>query len=336
VGEVSRDAVLRRASEALELGRHAEAIELLADLVVTAPETDQGMAASRQLDTLVSGLSIEPASEWLADDATQRVGSTRSLLASGEPLPSVLVTLREGPARVAVHGLTMEFTFSSGDSSWDPVLVRTSEFGTASAPAPTGLEIATDVEVAVRPVARTTRAVLALREDPLVFTYDGPSAMFGAVAIGWVDGGQRAAPDVAEVLVSRLQPFGEVVIADLAAVGETMGLGAGGPEAVRAVAAHLDSAVLAVAHVEIQDVVQVEYGGRLYDIWKAEAVVRLTIYDPADSRAILAASSSPFSGQGGSEADAVADAMRVAAEELDSLLTQHERQLQSLPFGSLE
>ena len=88
--------------------------------------------------------------------------------------------------------------------------------------------------------------------------------------------------------------------------------------------------------LDVQAISQVEYQGRLYDIWKANAVVRFLLFDAIGGRSLVTLSSEPLAGQGGNQRDALVDIARVGAEALDSLIGANAEQFRSLVSGSRE
>jgi len=330
------DRLLVTGAESLELGNHAEALHDYALLTLLSPDSEQGRRAASELGRLSNGIRLEPSSEWLAPDGSQVSASTRELRSAGAPLPSVIATIGEGPARVAVHALTIQFVVTEGDTPGASMLLPTSEFGTATAPIQGEVSGTAPISVAAVPVVRTVRGQVALSSDPLVFVYDPPAAVFVAVTATLVGDRVLPAPELAAVVASGLRQIGSVAVIAASAVDGFLGANAGDPDAIRVILDANDAAILGVAVIDVQDVSQVEYDGKVYNIWKVDAVVRFSLFDPAGGRSLITLTSEPLGGQGGSEADALSDIARVGAQALDSLIGPRVEELRSLVAGSGE
>lgn len=325
--------LLARATESLELGNHAEALHDFVELTLLAPDSEQGVNAAAVLDELSSGLRLEPSAQWLAPDGSQISASTRTLKSTGSPLPSVIATLAEGPARVAVHGLMIEFTVSEGGSQGRSILVPTSELGTATAPILSDVAGTGGIEVSAVPVVTTDRGLVALSAEPLVFVYDPPASVF--VVLTALTFGDRIepAPGLADTVARRLRPIGSVAVQDGSTVDSFLRAYSGDPGAVRGILDANDAALLGVAVLEVLEISQVVFQGKVYDIWKADAVIRFALIDPLGGRSLVKLSSEPLAGQGGSERDALVDIGRVGADALDSLIGSNVDEIRTLVTG---
>ncbi len=325
-----------RAVESLKLGNHAEALHDFALLTLLAPDSDHGHRAASELDRLSSALRLEPAAPWLAPDGSQISASTRELKSTGAPLPSVIATISEGPARVAVHGLTIQFAVSESGVQGPSIVVPTSEFGTATAPIHSDVAGIGLVSVFATPVVVTDRGQVALAAEPLVFTYDPPASIFVALTAMLVEDRIEPAPGLAGSAAVGLRGIGPVAVQDGSTMDGFWGAYSGDPEAIRSILNANDATFLGVAVLDVQAISQVEYQGRLYDIWKANAVVRFLLFDAIGGRSLVTLSSEPLAGQGGNQRDALVDIARVGAEALDSLIGANAEQFRSLVSGSRE
>ncbi|MEE8440416.1 MAG: hypothetical protein V3S41_01750 [Spirochaetia bacterium] len=328
--------LLERAAQSLGLGNHAEALHDFVVLTLIAQHSDQGRRAASELERLSSGLLLEPSSPWLAPDGSQASASTRQLKSSGTPLPSVIVTISEGPARVAVHALMIQFTVTEGGVRKPSMLVPTSEFGTATAPIHSEVDGTGAISVSATPVVVTDYGQVALSGEPLVFIYDPPASVFVALTATLVQNEFEAAPELADVVAARLRPIGSVSVLDGSAVDGFVRAYSGDPDAIRRILNASDAALLGVAVLEVLGISQVKYGGRVYDIWKADAVVRFLLFDSVGGRSLITLSSEPIAGQGGNRTDALVDIARVGAQALESLIGSAGDELQTVVTGSRE
>ncbi|MBU8912506.1 MAG: hypothetical protein KOO61_00665 [Spirochaetales bacterium] len=328
--------LLARAAESLEFGNHAEALHDFVLLTLVAPDSDHGRRAASELDRLSSALRLEPAAQWLAPDGSQESASTRELKSTGAPLPSVIATIGEGPARVAVHGLTIQFTVTEGGAQGPSVLVPTSEFGTATAPIHSNIAGSRPISVFATPVVLTDRGQIALASRPLVFTYVPPASVFIVLTATLVEDEVAPAPELGGAVAVPLRAIGSVAVQDGSSVNGFLGAYSGDPEAIRAILDANDASLLGVAVLDVQAISQVEYQGQLYNIWKADAVVRLLFFDAVGGRSLVTLTSKPLAGQGGSRLDALVDIARVGAEALDVLMGANGDEFRTLVTGSRE
>ncbi len=328
--------LLGRAAESLELGNHAEALYDLASLTLLSPDSDQGRRAASELERLSSGLRLEPGMEWLAPDGSQVPGSTRELKSTGAPLPSVIATISEGPARVAVHALMIQFIVSEGGVPGPMILVPTSEFGTATAPIRFDVIGAGKVSVSAAAVVVGNRAEIVLSSEPLVFMYEPAASVFVALTATLVEDRMEPAPELAGVVATRLRPIGSVAVLDGPDVAGFASARSGDPEAIRLILEANDAALLGIAVLDVREISQIVYQDKVYDIWRADAVVRFSLFDPVGGRSLITLSSEALLGQGGSEEDALADVARIGADALDFLIDSRVDELRTLVNGSRE
>ena len=330
------DEMLGRVTESLELGNHAEALHDFVALTLLSPDSDQGRRAASELERLSNGLRLEPGIEWLAPDGSQVSGSTRELKSTGAPLPSVIATMSEGPARVAVHALSIQFSVTEGGVPGPVILVPTSEFGTATAPIHFHVVGIGEVSVTATAVVVTNRGEVVLSSEPLVFMYEPPASMFVALTATMVEDRMEPAPELAAAVASRLRPIGSVAVLDGAGVTGFLEACSGDPEAIRVILEANDAALLGIAVLDVREISQIVYQDKVYDIWKADAVMRFSLFDPVGGRSLITLSSESLVGQGGSEGDALADVARIGAEALDFLIDSKVDELRTLVNGSRE
>ncbi|MCK4516670.1 MAG: hypothetical protein KAU31_15525, partial [Spirochaetaceae bacterium] len=144
------------------------------------------------------------------------------------------------------------------------------------------------------------------------------------------------APELAGAVASRLRPIGSVAVLDGPGVAGFLSACSGEPEAIRVILEANDAALLGIAVLDVREISQIVYQDKVYDIWKADAVVRFSLFDPVGGRSLITLSSKPLVGQGGSERDALADIARVGAEALDLLIGSKVDELRMLVNGSRE
>ena len=326
--------LLTRAEGSLGLGNHAEALHDFALLTQLAPDSEQGREAAAEMARLSAGLRLEPAGQWRAADGSQLASSTRQLKSTGTPPPSVIATLSEGPARVAVHGLTIRFTVTEDGTSVQLLQIPTSELGTATASIQTDLLGIGAVMVSASPIVATERGEVELGTGPLVFVYDPSASVFAALTSTLVADRVEPAPELAKVMATRLRPIGSVAAQDGSVVIGFLEAYFGDPRAIAEILSANDAGYLCIAVLEIPTITRVEYQGRVYDIWKADGVVRFSLFDAVGGQSLISLSSEPIAGQGGSEIDALQDISRVGGEALESLLAGSVNEIRLLIDGS--
>lgn len=324
------DAALNRAEASLDLGNYADAMREYARLVITASRTPQADFAESELERFGDALLIEPSSEWMGADGAQRALPVRQLASGEEALPAVIVTVSEGPARVAVHALTVRFSWFAGERRLGDFSVPTSEFGTARSPVPADTPSTANLRVTARPVVDIDGHVVPIGVASVEFRYRAPETLVLALTGAVLDNEVQAVPGFSDALTAGLNPMGGLVVADASNRAEYIGALSLQADSVEQVLDESGTALLALAALDVQNVNQMEYQGKLYDIWRADGIVRFSVLDGIDGSTLMSIAGEPVSGQGGNASAALSDLSAIASQSLEALLIAHTDELAKL------
>lgn len=324
--------LLTEADRATEVGDYAATLELLARVAANRSDGQEVQEARNRLESMAIRMRIEPGSEWLDPQARMMSSPLLSLLGSGEPLPNALVTIAEGPARVAVAGATVEFAVVAGEAE-AIVVAQTTDFGKVALPSLEVVSAPDGILVRAKVVVPVGGERFDIGVEPIEFFYNAPSVDFGVIG-GLIGPGDSSefetadAPDLARIVTSVLRRYGSVTTHP-APLGEAfVQLASGSPVHLASAFGEADAWSIAIVVAEVSSVKQVELQGEFYDIWRSLGVGTVSLFDAGGELSTL--STSEIDGQGSSAAEATNDFVQRTGEALLAMLHGEERLLESL------
>lgn len=308
-----------RAEEAFALNRTAEGMRLYVAAMGRAHTSGLSEELERlrgKAEALAATLSIEAHESWIADDGTQIVGELRALARAQGPMPAAYLYRSYGSAKSPVADATLRFAAVANEAALT-ASVATDGKGLANA--------------SVSSVANANEA-LVIRVYP-VFSAEGFSFAVASVYRDFV-----YAPTPKRAIVASLErsPAGyrdgpgalDAVAAGLRALGvDAKPLGAplpperfisafgGDRTALGSFIEASEAGYYALAFLEIGPASQMQYQGRVYNIFIAEASFALRVFR-RDGSLAHTSSANGIRGQGGSERGALEDAAHRAREAL--------------------
>ncbi|MFP4432144.1 MAG: hypothetical protein ACLFPV_12910 [Spirochaetaceae bacterium] len=305
--------LLSEAEQALEYGRHVEAIELL----IRGHRLGSAEARAR-LQELEAAMSLQPADPWIDAGGHQIQGRLLDFETGVGLDPAVLATINLGSGRAAVADMPIAFEAVSGSAALvSPV--STSEYGLANSRV---LSVADPYQ----PLVVRARVEFTIDGRPHIlenlsrdYTYR-PLGRRASLLFLLVDGNEvRYTDRNIDRLASALSTEGLQFVspAQRPDPGALLGARSPGDSNGGAGAGPAENVTVLVV-AEVLTAEQVTLGDRVFDIWQAHVALSYRVLRTEDRRLLRQLAGPREQGQGSSRSGAVADALERAVGRLES------------------
>ncbi len=318
--------LLASALEALDNNHLTEAIRAyisvmaVADASPSAATKSASEKALAELTKIGTRLSLEAGDAWMAADGKQLSESTRGIGREGVKQPSVALyeNYGTGKAPIADAPIAFEFVKNSGTMN---AFGTTDGFGRASTAI---LKLDSTGEAAIVraiPVFKSRGFSFAFKSLAREFNYLPPSTLTLAVSLAKSELGVEHNSLAADIMAGSLKAAGLSVAPAIASLQQELFLSAyqGEQRAVRELLAQAQASYLLLVYIDLDSIRQVEYNGKLYNLYSAlgKATLRLIRSDGSIVHTLVLEN---LKGDGGSRTDAVRRAYITAHEELSTRL----------------
>ncbi|HAE21023.1 MAG TPA: hypothetical protein DCG47_01695 [Spirochaetaceae bacterium] len=317
------DTLIRRARESLELNRLAEGIRYYVAAMARAHNAGDKTALDSISDTLneIGGrLTLEPHESWIAADGTQLVADIRAAAKGQGPMPAVYLYESYGSAKSPVGDASIRFITQENSATLSSA-VSTDSKGLANASISRVGRLDEPLVVRAYPVFSAEGYSFALNTVFRDFSFAPPPRVALVAGIERTSAGTRDAASSLDGLATALKGYGfESVPYNGSLAAERFMAAYGGERAsLNALAGAASPGYYALLLVEVSAPSQMQYQGKVYNIYLADSSFTLRILRP-DGSLVYAEARQGLRGQGGSERAAIDDALVKAREALNTAL----------------
>lgn len=308
-----------KAEEAFALNRTAEGMRLYVAAMGRAHKAELTEALERlrgKAEALAATFSIEAHESWIAGDGTQVVGELRALARAQGLMPAAYLYQSYGSAKSPVADATLRFTAVANEAGLT-ASVSTDAKGLANASVSSVANVNQALVIRAYPVFSAEGFSFAVSSVYRDFVYAPPPKKAIVAALERSPTGYRDGPGALDAVAAGLRALGvdaKPLGASLAPERFMAAFG-GDRTTLGSIAQGSDAGYYALAYLEIGPASQMQYQGRVYNIFIAEASYALRILRTDGSLAHTLAARG-LRGQGGSERGAFDDAMHKAREAL--------------------
>ncbi len=317
------EALLRRAEESLEFNRFSEGIRYYVAAMARAYKAGDQAALDSISDTIneIAGrLSIEPHESWIAGDGTQVVADIRAAAKGQGPMPAVYLYESYGSAKAPVRDAAIRFAAQQNGATISPA-VSTDSKGLANASISAVARLDEPLVVRAYPVFSAEGFSFALNDIFRDFSYAPPPRIALVAGIERTSLGTRDAAGSLDGVATALKAYGfeSVPYNGMLAPERFMAAYGGERASINALAGGASPGYFALLLVEVGAPSQMQYQGKVYNIYLADSAFTLRILRP-DGSLVYAEARQGLRGQGGSERAAIDDALVKAREALSAAL----------------
>ena len=318
------DALVAKARDAIDANHLSEGIKFYISALAKATNGGRRSRADEitgTLNAIGARLTIEPHESWLEPDGSQKSGSTRQA-ARGEGLqPAVYLYESYGYAKSAVPDAFIRFEFVTNEGSL-VASVATDAKGMANTSIGAIEAAGSDAVVRAYPIFTSEGYSYAFRAVFRDFSYVAPPNLAIVAALERTPAGYSSNPRVLDAVGTSLKPLGVEVVpynGVLASSGFEAAF-AGDVQALASLAGTVKAGYFALVYVEVAAPTRMEYGGKVYNIYIANAKATLRIVR-ADGTVVFAEAKDGVRGQGGTEQASIDDCLVKVRDELSAILS---------------
>lgn len=312
-------AIMAKARESIEANRLAEGLRFYVSAMGRADRA--GLTArlgeiQAILKEIEGRLTVEPHESWLAADGSQVSGDSRSAAKGAGPMPAVYLYESYGFAKSPVADAVMRFEFVSNGGSLT-ASVSTDARGMANTSITKLDSPGKDAVVRAYPVFSADGFSYAVRSVYRDFSYLSPPNIALVAALERTPAGDSENPRVLDAVAAALGPLGvqAVPLNGVVNSGRFGSAFAGDPGALAALAPAVKAGYYALVLVEVGKPSKMVYAGKEYNIFIASGKATLRLVR-SDGTIVHSEVRDGVRGQGGTEADAIADCFVKIREEL--------------------
>jgi hypothetical protein len=319
------EALISRAKESLELNRLSEGMRYYVAAMARAHKAGDKAALDSISDTLneIGGrLSLEPHESWIAADGTQRVADIRAAARGQGPMPAVYLYESYGNAKAPVGDALIRFVPQTNSATLS-ASVSTDSKGLANASISAVGRLDDPLVVRAFPVFSAEGYSFAINTVFRDFSYAPPARTALVAGIERTSLGTRDAAASLDGVATALKAYGfeSSPYNGILAPERFMAAYGGDRASIGALAGTDSPGYYALLLVEVSAPSQMQYQGKVYNIYLADSSFTLRILRP-DGSLVHAEARQGLRGQGGSERAAIDDALVKAREALNAALSE--------------
>jgi hypothetical protein len=316
------DSYFAKAQDASDNNQLAEAIRSYVSVLALADEHPTPEARARadsaqaQLARIGTGLTLEPASDWVDAKGTQIAGSTRSLGKDGGISPAVYLFENFGSGKSPVADVPIYFQFVKNSGSLIG-FVTTDVYGKANTTVAKLDEPGEDAVIRAYPVFKARGKSYAFQSVYRDFAYLPPANIVKVIALESSELGNDDNPEIVDAVASVIKRTGMQIVPFNAqlAVDDFRGAYSGDIKALASLGVDAASPYAAFILVEVAPARQMELNGKKYNIFTAAATVNFRLLR-ADGSIAYALPIDGIKGQGGTAEASIADAYKRARDSI--------------------
>ncbi len=318
------DALVAKARDAIDANHLSEGIKFYISALAKATNGGRRSRADEitgTLNAIGARLTIEPHESWLEPDGSQKSGSTRQAARGDGIQPAVYLYESYGYAKSAVPDAFIRFEFVSNGGKL-VASVATDAKGLANTSIGAIDAAGSDAVVRAYPIFTSEGYSYAFRSVFRDFSYVAPPNLAVVAALERTPAGYSTNPRVLDAVGQSLKPLG-VEVAPYNGVLAPSGFEAafaGDVRALASLAGAVKAGYFALVYVEVAAPTRMEYGGKVYNIYIANAKATLRIVR-ADGTVVFAEAKDGVRGQGGTEQASIDDCLVKVRDELSAIIS---------------
>ncbi len=319
------ETLTRRAKESLEFNRFSEGIRYYVAAMARAHKAGNKAGLDSIIDTLnelAGRITLEPHESWIAADGTQIVADIRAAAKGQGPMPAVYLYESYGSAKSPVGDAVIRFVAEDNGATLSPA-VSTDGKGLANASISAIARLDLPLTVRAYPVFSAEGYSFALNAVFRDFSYAPPPRIALVAGIERTSLGIRDAASSLDGVAKALKAYGfeSMPYNGILAPERFMAAYGGERASISALAGGGKPGYYALLLVEVNAPSQMQYQGKVYNIYLADSAFTLRILRP-DGSLVYAEARQGLRGQGGSERAAIDDALAKAREALTAALSE--------------
>jgi hypothetical protein len=318
------DALTLKASASIDANHLAEGVKFYISALAKATKAGKRSRAddiTASLEAIGSRLTLEPHESWLAADGSQQTASSRSAARGSGLQPAVYLYESYGYAKSPVPDAYIRFEFIANEGKLN-ASVTTDAKGLANTGITSIAAPGKDAVVRAYPIFSTEGYSYAFKNVFRDFSFVAPPNLVLVAALERTPAGDSANPRVLDAVAGSLKALGVEVApynGTLAPTRFNMAFG-GDTSALAGLAGSVKAVYFALVHVEIATPTRMEYGGKVYNIFIANAKATLRIVR-ADGTIVFTRPKDGIRGQGGTEQASIDDCLVKVRDELSAIIT---------------
>jgi len=318
------DALIGKARASIDANHLSEGIKFYISALARATKAGKRSRADEltgTLNAIGARLTVEPHESWLAPDGSQKTASSRSAARGEGLMPAVYLYESYGFAKSAVPDAFIRFEFISNDGKLNES-VATDAKGLANTGITSLAAPGKDAVVRAYPVFTAEGYSYAFKSVFRDFSFVAPPNLALVAVMEKTPAGESANPRVLDAVASSLKPLGVEVVpfnGVLASARFNAAFG-GDASALAALAGSVKAGYFALVHVDVAAPSRMEYGGKVYNIFIANAKATLRIVR-LDGTVVFAKPVDGIRGQGGTEQASIDDCLVKVREQLSAVIS---------------
>ena len=318
------DALVGKARASIDANHLAEGIKFYISALARATKADKRSRADEltgTLNAIGARLTVEPHESWLSPDGSQKTASSRAAARGEGLMPAVYLYESYGFAKSAVPDAFIRFEFVANDGKLTES-VATDAKGLANTSITSMAAPGKDAVVRAYPVFTAEGYSYAFKNVFRDFSFVAPPNLALVAVMEKTPAGESANPRVLDAVASSLKPLGVEVVpfnGVLASARFNAAFG-GDSSALAALAGSVKAGYFALVHVDVAAPTRMEYGGKVYNIFIANAKATLRIVR-LDGTVVFAKPIDGIRGQGGTEQAAIDDCLVKVRDQLSSVIS---------------
>ena len=317
------DALVAKARASMDANHLSEGIKFYISALARLTKAGKRARADEITGTLTAigtRLTVEPHESWLLADGSQKTGSSRAAARGEGPMPAVYLYESYGYAKSPVPDAFIRFEFVANEGNLN-ANVATDARGLAN----TGITAITapgkDAVVRAYPIFTSEGYSFAFKTVFRDFSYVAPPNLAIVAVMERTPAGDGSNPRVLDAVATSLKPLGVEVVPynGVMAPARFSAAFGGDVAALAALAGTVKAGFFALVNVEVGSPSRMEYGGKVYNIYIANAKATLRIVR-LDGTVVFAEAKDGVRGQGGTEQAAVDDCLVKVRDELSAIV----------------
>jgi len=318
------DALIGKARESMDANHLAEGIKFYISALAKATKAGKRARADEISGTLAAigtRLTVEPHESWLATDGSQKTASSRSAARGEGMMPAVYLYESYGYVKSAVPDAFIRFEFVANEGNLT-TSVATDSRGLANTSVTAIAAPGKDAVIRAYPVFTAEGYSYAFKNVFRDFSFVAPPNLALVTVLERTPDGESTNPRVLDAVASALKPLGVEVVpynGVLASARFNAAFG-GDVDSLAALAGSIKAGYFALVSVEVAAPTRMEYGGKVYNIFIANAKATLRIVR-ADGTVVFAKPKDGIRGQGGTVQAAIDDCLVKVRDELTAIMS---------------
>ncbi len=317
------DALIAKARSSIDSNHLSEGIKFYISALAKATKAGKRSRVDEINGTLTAigaRLTVEPHESWLEADGSQKTGSSRAASRGEGLMPAVYLYESYGFAKSAVPDAFIRFEFISNEGNLN-ASVTTDSKGLANTSITSMASPGKDGVVRAFPVFTAEGYSYAYKTVFRDFSYIAPPNLALVAVMERTPAGESPNPRVLDSVASSLKPLGvEVVPYNGVLKSASFNAAFGGDiKGLSALAGSVKAGYFALVNVDVAAPVRMEYQGKVYNIFIANAKATLRIVR-ADGTIVFAEAKDGVKGQGGTEQAAIDDCLVKVRDALSEIV----------------